>query len=87
MDIDSGASQPYVGLGVSNYHMGDKAKAKENIEKAITMDDLAWPEYVHIAKYYHAIGDDEKALEYVDKAIAINPNFGPSIELKKELSS
>lgn len=45
-----------------------------------------YPEVYYNAAFYAArVGDREKAVVYIQKSLRLNPNFGPSLKLEKEL--
>ena len=55
-------------LGWLYYKTGDYEKAREIIEKALSMEPHEAEIYEHLAEIYRALGDDLKALQLMDKA-------------------
>jgi len=61
-------------LGVALHRQARQSDAVELFQKALQIDSLFIPSYVHLAVSYSALGDKEKAESSLKKAIEIHPD-------------
>jgi tetratricopeptide (TPR) repeat protein len=67
------------------YKIGDFEKAKEYIEKSISVDSTNAVSFLHLGLIYKSLGDSEKYHYYFEKAIKMDPNNKEVLnEVKKQ---
>jgi tetratricopeptide (TPR) repeat protein len=74
--FESGAA--YNNRGLSLDEMGQRDRANEDFNRAITLDPRNYFAYNNLGVLYGKNGQYEKSIEYFLKAIAINPNHADS---------